>query len=61
MRIIHRPDLKSGRRLSALELNKFALTERHTVLTPELLAEMARTGTAQSPGGAHLPGSDARP
>lgn len=38
---IKRPTLKSGRLLSALELNSIKCEDAHTVLTPEMLERMA--------------------
>lgn len=34
------PELKSARRLSPMELNGVKFTDRHTLLTPELLEKM---------------------
>lgn len=41
MKRIHRPTLESARVLSALELNNYRFSGKHTVLTPELLEKMA--------------------
>lgn len=41
MKRIHRPTLESARMLSALELNNYRFSGKHTVLTPELLEKMA--------------------
>lgn len=38
---IHRPALDHARVLSALELNNYRFSDKHTVLTPELLEKMA--------------------
>ncbi|MBD5243897.1 MAG: hypothetical protein HDS02_01420 [Bacteroides sp.] len=38
---IARPELKSGRVLSASELNKIRISEKRTLLTPERLARIA--------------------
>lgn len=38
---IHRPSLDHARVLSALELNNYRFSDKHTVLTPELLEKMA--------------------
>ena len=35
------PELKSARRLTMMELNKYKTDMRHTVITPELLKKMA--------------------
>ncbi len=34
------PDIKSGRKLNAGELNKVNFANRHTILTPEHLAQL---------------------
>lgn len=41
MKRIHRPTLETARVLSALELNNYHFSDKHTVLTPELLEKMA--------------------
>ena len=41
MKRIHRPTLETARVLSALELNNYRFSGKHTVLTPELLEKMA--------------------
>lgn len=41
MKRIHRPTLETARELSALELNNYRFSGKHTVLTPELLEKMA--------------------
>ena len=41
MKLIHRPTLESAHELSALELNNYHFSDKHTVLTPELLEKMA--------------------
>lgn len=55
MKRIHRPTLESARVLSALELNNYRFSGKHTVLTPELLEKMAasaqRKKVAQDAGG----------
>ena len=55
MKRIHRPTLESARVLSALELNNYRFSGKHTVLTPELLEKMAasaqRKKVAQGAGG----------
>lgn len=47
--------LESARVLSALELNNYRFSDKHTVLTPELLEKMAasaqRKNAAQVAGG----------
>lgn len=55
MKRIHRPTLETARVLSALELNNYRFSGKHTVLTPELLEKMAasaqRKKVAQGAGG----------
>lgn len=55
MKRIHRPTLETARVLSALELNNYRFSGKHTVLTPELLEKMAasaqRKNAAQAAGG----------
>ena len=55
MKRIHRPTLETARLLSALELNNYRFSGKHTVLTPELLEKMAasaqRKNVAQGAGG----------
>ncbi len=54
MKRIHRPTLETARVLSALELNNYRFSGKHTVLTPELLEKMAasaqRKNAAQGAG-----------
>ena len=42
-RHIEAPKFEKARKLTMLELNKFKTSVTHTVITPELLAEMADT------------------
>lgn len=55
MKRIHRPTLETARVLSGLELNNYRFSDKHTVLTPELLEKMAasaqRKKVAQGAGG----------
>lgn len=41
IKILQRPELPDAHVLSAAELNKYRLSDKHTVLTPELLAKMS--------------------
>lgn len=55
MKRIHRPTLETARVLSALELNNYHFSGKHTVLTPEVLEKMAassqRKKVASAAGG----------
>lgn len=55
MKRIHRPTLETARVLSAMELNNYRFSGKHTVLTPELLEKMAasaqRKNAASAVGG----------
>lgn len=41
-KIISKPELKSAKKLNALELNALRIGNKHTLLTPELMERMAR-------------------
>lgn len=41
---IPRPELKSARKMTPLELNNIRIGKKHTVLTPEQLEELSRSG-----------------
>ncbi|MBD5254556.1 MAG: hypothetical protein HDS53_00545 [Barnesiella sp.] len=45
---IPRPQLNGARRLSALQLNRIAYEERHSVLTPDQLQSLAASAEAAS-------------
>lgn len=47
---IARPELKGARALSPMELNAVKFTDRHTLLTPELLEKMKPASAAGSGG-----------
>lgn len=60
MKRIHRPTLESARVLSALELNNYRFSGKHTVLTPELLEKMAASSqrkNAAPPAGGDTDGT----
>lgn len=41
VKTIQRPTLPGAQILSAAELNKYRLSDKHTILTPEILARAA--------------------
>lgn len=41
VKILQRPELPDAHVLSAVEMNKYRLSDGHTVLTPELLAKIS--------------------
>lgn len=43
---IPRPELKSARRLSPLDLNQIHVDKRHTVLTPEQIAKLSAASSS---------------
>ena len=55
---IPRPQLNGARRLSALQLNRIAYEERHSVLTPDQLQSLAASAEAAVSGSSS--GSSAR-
>ncbi len=42
VKTIQRPDIAGACVLTAAQLNKYRFSDRHTVLTPELLEKMAK-------------------
>lgn len=44
VKTIQRPQLSGAHVMTAAEMNKFRLSDKHTVLTPELLARVAARG-----------------
>lgn len=46
---IHRPEFTNAVRLTPLQLNALRYEEKHTLLTPELMASLYNAATSVSP------------